>query len=695
MPNQPEPPAHQPEPAVARQPEPAPAHQPEPVAVPQPEPAVARQPEELRIAVAMRGGVSLAVWMGGACSEIVRLRNAARDGDDPYSRLLELLDYETVTVDVISGTSAGGLNGALLALNLAYGMPFGDRVRNLWLRVGDLERLTRSPSAGHPPSLLKGDEKNGFYGELAAACHELLNDAPADYRAAPFIRLVLTATRLHPRTLRVHQTLGEPLHASNARAYFRFQHRAVNGSSPILTDFPADQRASVTDRLAYAARTTSSFPGAFAPARIWVDDHPDSEPDRRYVGQSSETGAGDDGEPTVELIDGGVLDNIPIAWAIRAIAAAPASQPVDRWLVYLQPIEPQAAPPEPTLDETGTQQGMQRRVTRLVRLLLATLTRRMDSESLLDDAEELHQAAATAQRLRGLAAGGIPPDPDDVLDDDRRADAYRRLVGLAEGARLADLMQDPANLLGPDPLDLPRHRPRIDPDILTGLADATIVGDLALPGPGLAPEKSNSNLPGVRGPLALARTVALLLDWVRAAESYGQLPEQPAKQLRDTLYSARLATELLVGLRDRMALRHFDDPDVETAADLVELVRRATWRLADGFDAEWRIPDRTSWRAWKQRMDAIVAAPLTGDVPAGWPEQPYDRFWDELAALGVAVGQALRPDVKGPPGFDVLRTTAVGVAPPPPATGQPTATGQPAPNGHAATVGGGGPLPAA
>ena len=32
--------------------------------------------QELRLALAMRGGVSLAVWIGGAVSEIERLRRA-------------------------------------------------------------------------------------------------------------------------------------------------------------------------------------------------------------------------------------------------------------------------------------------------------------------------------------------------------------------------------------------------------------------------------------------------------------------------------------------------------------------------------------------------------------------------------------------------------------------------------------------
>lgn len=46
---------------------------------------------ELRIALAMRGGVSLAVWMGGACSEVDALRSAAPYGDEArslYSRIV-------------------------------------------------------------------------------------------------------------------------------------------------------------------------------------------------------------------------------------------------------------------------------------------------------------------------------------------------------------------------------------------------------------------------------------------------------------------------------------------------------------------------------------------------------------------------------------------------------------------------------
>ena len=63
---------------------------------------------ELRLALAMRGGVSLAVWIGGAVSEIDLARRAAREGaegHDFWPQLLGVSDYERVVVDVLAGAS--------------------------------------------------------------------------------------------------------------------------------------------------------------------------------------------------------------------------------------------------------------------------------------------------------------------------------------------------------------------------------------------------------------------------------------------------------------------------------------------------------------------------------------------------------------------------------------------------------------
>ena len=90
--------------------------------------------EQLRMALVLNGGVSLAVWMGGVVHELDLLRRACSDGLDPaqqprpydqvvFDRWRELSRAggreRAVVVDVIAGTSAGGLNGALLATAVA------------------------------------------------------------------------------------------------------------------------------------------------------------------------------------------------------------------------------------------------------------------------------------------------------------------------------------------------------------------------------------------------------------------------------------------------------------------------------------------------------------------------------------------------------------------------------------------------
>ena len=100
--------------------------------------------QKIRVATTMTGGVSLAIWMGGVTRELNLLTQASTwrkhlpsngqalpeiaDATDPdqavrelYLRLIDLLDV-TVTTDVLSGTSAGGINAALLALSRARGV---------------------------------------------------------------------------------------------------------------------------------------------------------------------------------------------------------------------------------------------------------------------------------------------------------------------------------------------------------------------------------------------------------------------------------------------------------------------------------------------------------------------------------------------------------------------------------------------
>ena len=113
--------------------------------------------QEIRLAAVLNGGVSLAVWMSGVTLEFqhVALASAGLGLWQTYADVLDALGA-TARVDVIAGTSAGGLNGAFLALGLARKLDFTG-LRDVWAEAGALERLLRKPLSKNPPSALAGD----------------------------------------------------------------------------------------------------------------------------------------------------------------------------------------------------------------------------------------------------------------------------------------------------------------------------------------------------------------------------------------------------------------------------------------------------------------------------------------------------------------------------------------------------------
>ena len=132
----------------------------------QPQPAA-----ELRLAVAFTGGVSLAVWMGGMAREMnlllaaSRIRRGESVADtseqggkvrDLYAALLKLLNMDC-SMDVLSGTSAGGINAVILGLANVQRFDL-DGLRELWFDEGSLGSLLRDPADKQPASLLYGDK---------------------------------------------------------------------------------------------------------------------------------------------------------------------------------------------------------------------------------------------------------------------------------------------------------------------------------------------------------------------------------------------------------------------------------------------------------------------------------------------------------------------------------------------------------
>ncbi len=75
---------------------------------------------EVRLGLVLYGGVSLAIYMNGIANEFF---NVVR-GRGIYGLIKALTDSDVV-VDIVSGASAGGINGLFLAYALCNETEFG------------------------------------------------------------------------------------------------------------------------------------------------------------------------------------------------------------------------------------------------------------------------------------------------------------------------------------------------------------------------------------------------------------------------------------------------------------------------------------------------------------------------------------------------------------------------------------------
>ncbi len=589
----------------------------------------------------MRGGASMAVWIGGAVAEINNLRTAVTstpaagggehepDEDHPWSVLAGLAGYDSVDVDVLAGTSAGGLNSVLLASSVVYGMRF-DAMRRTWVRLADLEAMARPvPRFWHPrpPSLLEGDAY--FRGQLARAIVGNLPRDPSSHAGGSRMDLLLTATLLDPVLESHFDGRAEPIVQQRRRATFRFRHRGRPGQP--LSDFGAGPELPDTARkLAQAARTTSSFPMAFEPAEIRCsaasqeDPRTGDDPDMyglfsectRVAGASSQT-PGDAGEPhCVRVIDGGVLDNIPVTAAIHSVADAKADRPTDRWLLYLNPDpasprEAHAPPPGLALPVAG-----------------AALRAKMGQESLLADIDALdeHNRAVERTRLRRAAAladlSSTPPhERHEALAAQVAAvrDEHALVRAQLDAGHVHHLLTEP---------DETNDRPLLEPvggDPLAGWSPAARTAlreHLDARFAVHARDDPGSVFSGVRG---LLSAVEECLAWAQGAETGAPRPELgEIGRDKARLYRLRTFTRVVRAHADRYWT---------TGARLEPITQVAE---LDGW------VDRVAGRHSRlQHASPVPLAPILGSVLAAVESDedvPDERFQERLAEFSAELG---------------------------------------------------------
>ena len=369
--------------------------------------------KELRIALVCFGGVSLAIYMHGISKEILKLVRASAalhgisdraqrmhsaffdqpertdaeyDTEPVYFNLLREIGRKLelrVVVDIIAGASAGGINGAMLARALSHDLPM-DKLRELWLDNADVSVLLAPDTRAGTWS--KWFLRPVLWGAAATGMLRSIRDFEVRQKLSLFVRsrwfrpplsgrimsgLMYDAVTAmgeprHPRasllpsghTLDLFVTLTDfhgyhqlvqihdpPLiHELDHHLVVQFTYRRQSGGE-VESDFDMDNAPA----LAFAARATSSFPGAFPPTRITEMDEVVAQkggvwPKRADFLERAfqhHQAAGVD-PTTVSFIDGAILNNRPFQEAISAIHGRPDYRQVDRRLVY---IEPHPAPP--------------------------------------------------------------------------------------------------------------------------------------------------------------------------------------------------------------------------------------------------------------------------------------------------------------------------------------------------------------
>jgi patatin-related protein len=358
---------------------------------------------EVRFAVVLYGGVSLAIYINGIVQELLHLVRATAPSvptsameaattalvDRPqgtervYRRLGQFLTLRGVdrsapmdrdhsgpirtrfVVDILSGSSAGGINGVALAKALATGASDMDRIKRLWICKGDIGLLVNDAASaasirGLPPqdpplSLLNG-ELMAF--ELLEAFHamdalETAEAAGTESCLVDELDCWVTATDLYGLMLPIRldgEVVQEPRFKNVFRLLYRSSH--ASGDGTMSTDFSRRDNPF----MAFAARCSSSFPFAFEPMQLDAIKPIMlmSQFGGAYNGDPADIGVrferfyrdykgiGDVPFAERSFGDGGILDNRPFTWATSTLTRRRADVPVDRHLIYLEPA-PDAA----------------------------------------------------------------------------------------------------------------------------------------------------------------------------------------------------------------------------------------------------------------------------------------------------------------------------------------------------------------
>ncbi len=409
--------------------------------------------KELRLALVCYGGISLAVYMHGISKEIWRLARAScafHSGEKPaegsqgvYRALLQEIEDDhhlrlRILVDIIAGASAGGINGVFLAQAISTGQSL-EPLTDLWLDSADIEALI-DPEQGPKHALSKiwalpiawmaqrrsGAQidklvEAGARAEVRAKLSKFVRSRwfEPPFGGARFTNLMLDAFDAMAATPSGDRLLpdGQPLDLFVTVTDFTGHPERLALNSPpqvmetehrLIFSFSDHGRRGDTlahpGELTFAARATSSFPGAFPPCTVGeldrvLDARQVAWPERsRFLKRVLPRQFAANAADKAVLIDGSVLANAPFKPAIDALRERPARRQVDRRFVYIDPF------PGGKIDN-GVKKGG---VPGFFQTILGAISELPRQQPIRDNLEAITDRSQRIERMREIIAGIRP-----------------------------------------------------------------------------------------------------------------------------------------------------------------------------------------------------------------------------------------------------------------------------------------------
>ena len=411
--------------------------------------------KELRIALVCYGGVSLAVYMHGVTKEFWKLAQASRallDGDAAphgsqrvyHDLLVRLRDEEDLLLrvlpDILTGASAGGINAVFLAEAIHSGRSL-DPLTDLWLENADIDRLTdrdarpmwryakiwAQPLAEYilrrPGNAVSESVAPETREEVRTKVSRLIRgrwfqppfSGPGMSRLLHDALQAMAASETGPPLLPPGHPLDLIVTATDFRGYLEMLRL---NSPPLVKEsehrmpvafrsrVPGEAGHGMADalELTFAARATSSFPGAFPPMRVAEIDALADALGHEWRGREAflervmpvhvDRGSAE----MVDLIDGAVLVNAPFAAATRALRGRPAHREVDRRFVYI----------DPRPDRFGTLEQAEDMPPGFFGAIFGSLSTIPREQPIRDNLETLEKQSREAKRRREIISGMRP-----------------------------------------------------------------------------------------------------------------------------------------------------------------------------------------------------------------------------------------------------------------------------------------------